>query len=465
MSEKTCRSQPGEQHPTDAVHPAPPEISRRDFLKVTSAAAVAAGLGLGSGVQAQPSRPGKVSANEKVVLGFVGVAGRGYGSHMRTFGAMPDVEIGAVCDVYRPHLDRAVSFTGGKAKAYGDFRELLGNRDLDAVVVATPPHWHPLVTIAALQAGKDVYCEKPMCRFPREGFLMAKLAREGKRVTQVGTQIHATPNYRRCVDVVRSGALGQITVVRNLCTMNDHSEGLGNPPDTAPPPGLDWDFWLGPAPRVPFNLGRFRDGMHRYFRDYVDSWLHELGPHIVDLPFWALELGQPKSVSASGGRFATTSIADVPDTMDVIWEYPKMNVTWTLSQANSYNFGVGRPGPGRRLGILFHGMKGTLIANYDLCQVLGEDGKIVEGASYPMATPPSPGHEREFIESIRTRKECSCSFQAHLPLHVALNLAHLSLNLGRKLHWDAERFEVTGDREATAMLTPNYRAPWKLPRG
>ncbi|HZT43974.1 MAG TPA: Gfo/Idh/MocA family oxidoreductase [Chthonomonadaceae bacterium] len=443
-------------------------VTRRQFIKAASSGAAVTALGLAAASAGAETKKGRVrgmgtAANDKIVLGFIGVAGRGYG-HLDWFGQHPDVEIGAICDVHQPHLDHAVAKTDGKAKGYHDFRKLLENKEVDAVVIATPPHWHALITLAALEAGKDVYCEKPMCRYPNEGRAMVEAAKRYKRVTQVGTQIHATENYHKCVDVVRSGTLGQITAVRNLCTMNDNSEGLGNPPDSDPPPGLDWDFWLGPAPKVPFNIGRFRDGMHRYFKDYVDSWLHELGPHIVDLPFWALELGQPKAVSASGGRFATTSIADVPDTLDVVWEYPTMNVTWTMMQANSFNFGVGEPGPGRRLGILFHGKQGTLIANYGLCQVLGEDGKVVEGQTYLVSVPPSPGHEREFLNAIKSREECSCSFEKHLPMHTALNLAHISLRLGRKLHWDAEKWEVTGDREATQQLTPPYRAPWKLPR-
>jgi hypothetical protein len=252
--------------------------------------------------------------------------------------------------------------------------------------------------------------------------------------------------------------------VRNFCTMNDNSEGLGNPPDTDPLPGLDWDFWLGPAPKVPFNAGRFHNGMHRYFKDYVDSWLHELGPHIIDLPFWALELPQPKSAACIGGRFATTSIADIPDTMDAVWEYDGMNVTWTHSKINSFAFGVEKAGPGRHLGITFHGTKATLLANYGLCQIVTEDGSPVEGVEFPISAEPSPGHEREFVECIRSRKEPSCSFARHLPMHVALNLAHTAMKCGRKLKWDAEKFEVTGDREATRMVTPEYRAPWKLPK-
>jgi predicted dehydrogenase len=400
---------------------------------------------------------------DKVVLGIIGVAGRGFDAHLKTFSQFPDVEIGAVCDVYQPYVERAVAYTEGKAKAYHDYHDLISDPNIDAVVVATPPHWHALMTLDALQAGKDVYCEKPMCRLPVEGRLMTDWAARYGRITQVGTQIHATANYHKCVDVVRSGVLGQITCVRNLCAMNDDSEGLGTPPDEAPLEGLDWESWLGPAPETPFNQGRFRDGMHRYFKDYVDSWLHELGPHIVDLPFWALQLDCPKAIAASGGRYATESIADVPDTMQVTWEWPELLMTWEMMQASSFNFGVGQPGKGRKLGILFHGKNGTLIANYGVCQVLDKDGKLVEGATYPQAEPLSPGHEREFIDSVKSRQECSCSFSRHLPMHTALNLAHLALKLGRKLQWDEAKWEVIGDPEANALLTPSYRAPYKLP--
>ncbi|HZP82979.1 MAG TPA: Gfo/Idh/MocA family oxidoreductase [Chthonomonadaceae bacterium] len=402
------------------------------------------------------------SANDTIRLGFIGVAGRGYG-HLDWFGKHPDVQIAAVCDVHQPHLERAIAKTEGKAQGYHDYRKLLENKDIDAVVIATPPHWHAIMAAEAMQAGKDVYCEKPLSRFPGEIRVMVEYAKRYNRITQDGTQVHASPNYHKCVDVVRSGVLGQITAVRNFCAMNDNSEGLDNPPDTDPPAGLDWEMWLGPAPKVPFNIGRFRDGMHRYFKDYVDSWLHELGPHIVDLPFWALELGCPLTTSASGGRYATTSIADVPDTLDVAWEFPDKVMTWTLTQDNAYNYGVGDPGSGRRLGIVFQGKDATLVCNYGLCQVLDRNGKPLEDQTYPKSVPDSPGHEREFLDSIKSRKECSCSFAAHLPMQIALNLAHLSLKLGRKLKWDAEKWEVVGDKEATELCTPQYRAPWKLP--
>jgi predicted dehydrogenase len=402
--------------------------------------------------------------SEKIKMGFIGVAGRGYGALMQGFAQQPDMEITAVCDVYQPHLDRAVAFTGGRAEAYHDYRELLARADVEAVAIATPPHWHALIALDALAAGKDVYCEKPMCRYPAEGRLMVDYAAKYGRITQVGTQIHATENYHKCVDVVRSGALGRITAVRNFCAMNDNSEGLGTPPDTAVPDGLDWDRWIGPAPETPFNSGRFRDGMHRYYRDYVDSWLHELGPHIVELPFWALELGCPRAISAAGGRYATHSSADVPDTVEVDWEFDDLIMTFSLMQSNGFHFGVGGPGGGRRLGIVFHGTEGTLLANYGLCQVLDKQNNVIE-REFPPIVPRSPGHEREFLDSIRSRQECSCSFANHLPMHTALNLAHTALETGRKLHWDEQNWQVIGDEEANAKIVPHYRAPYMLPVG
>ena len=418
-----------------------------------------------------PSRSRKTpSPDDKIRIGIIGLAGRGFDYHLKTFSEFPDVAITAVCDVRGEFVERALgelakSNPDHPAKGYKDYEKLLEQKDLDAVIIATPPHWHALMATAAMEAGKDVLCEKPMSRFPMEALMMAKGAVRFKRVTQVGTQVHATENYRRVVDVVKSGVLGKVNAIRNFCTMNDDSEGLGSPESTEPPADLDWNQWLGPAPQVPYNEGRFRDGMHRYFKDYVDSWLHELGPHIVDLPVWAAGLGQPLSVTATAGRYGTESIADVPDTMDVIWEYPDLLMTWTMCQANRFHFGVGKAGGGRRIGVIFQGTKGTLVANYSLCEFYDNDNKLVDLSKLdiPEVTPKSPGHEREFLDCIRSRKEPSCSFVNHLPLHVALNLAHVSLKLGRKLQWDSEKFVIPKDKEATEALTPKYRGKLKLP--
>jgi predicted dehydrogenase len=434
-------------------------ITRRGVLAAGGAATMGVAA---SSSTAQPV--GRVrSASEKLTLGFIGVAGRGSG-HLDWFGRHPDVQIGAVCDVYEPHLNAAVQKTGGRAKGYKDFRRLLERPDLDAVVIATPPHWHALIAIAAMQAGKDVYVEKPMCLNPTEGRAMARAARRYGRVTQVGTQIHAGDNFRRAVEIVRSGMLGKISATRVICTMNDAPQGLGTPPDTAPPAGLDWEFWQGPAPRRTFNWTRFRDGLHRYYAEYVGSWLHELGPHIVDLPFWALDLPEPLSVSATGGRYVMRDISTIPDTMDVTWEYPGMILTWTQMSGNSFNFDFGgAPDLGRRLGVMFHGTNGTLLADYDTHRIVSEGNRLKDAKPPAPSIPSSPGHEREFLDSVKSRKPPSCNVVAHLPLHVALNLGHVALAVGRRIKWDAAKGEVVGDAEANRLVRPRYQGGWRLP--
>ena len=440
-------------------------LSRRDFLKTTSAAAVSAGMGM-SIATAEAQEAGKVvSANDKIVLGVIGCGGRGMGV-MGGFMSHRDVEVGAVCDVYDERLNAAVAKTGGKAKAYKDFRKLLEQKDIDAVQVTTPPHWHPIISILACQAGKDVYCEKPISRFAGEAIAMAKAARDNKRVTQVGTQIHSLDNFRRCVEIVRSGMLGKIMTVRVICTLNEYPGGVGKPADSAPPAGLDWDMWCGPAPKVPFNEARFTK--HRYFKDYVASWLSELGPHIADLGFWAMDPGQPLSASATGGRFVADDISDIPDTLNVMWEFPGFNMTWTNTCGNSFDFGLS-DGPaqantGRALGVIFHGTNGTLMGNYGWHRVVSEADRLKDFQPPAPSIPSSPGHDREFLDAIKTREQPLCNFEYHLPIAVSIDLAHVSYKVGRKVQWDAEEGEIVGDKEANALVTPKYRKPWKFPK-
>ena len=441
-----------------------PRISRRDFLKTTSAAAAVAGMGLVGIAEAQEANK-VVSANDKIVIGCIGLGGRGMGV-MGGFMSHPDVEVGAVCDVYAPRLKAGLEKAGPKARGYKDFRRLLARKDLDAVVVTTPPHWHPIMSVLACQAGKDVYCEKPISRCPGEAIAMAKAARDNKRVTQVGTQIHSLDNFRRCAEIVRSGMLGKIMSVRVICTLNEYPGGVGKPADSIPPEGLDWDAWCGPAPLVPFNEARFKT--HRYFKDYVGSWLSELGPHIADLAFWAMDPGQPLSAVANGGRFVADDISDIPDTLEAMWEFPGFKMTWMNTCANSFDFGFS-DGPvsasrGRALGVMFHGTKGTLMGNYGWHKIVGEAEALKD---VPMPEPSiasSPGHDREFLDAIKTREQPLCNFDYHLPIAVSIDLAHISYKVGRKVKWDAEKGEIVGDKEANALVKPDYRKPWKLPK-
>lgn len=437
------------------------ELTRREFLKTTGAAVALTSVGM-STVAAEPdateSKP--TPPSEKITLGFIGIGGRG-GSLLNDFTRHPDVQIGAVCDVYEPRLKDALAKAGPNAQSYADFHKLLEQKDIDAVIIATPPQWHALISIAACEAGKDVYCEKPMSRYPAECKAMLKAAVNNKRMTQVGTQIHAGENFRRVVEIVRSGVLGKISTVRVVCNMNEFP-GLARVEESSVPAGLDWDMWLGPAPKVPFNQARF--DTHRYFNDYVGSWLHELGPHIVDLAYWAMNPGEPNAVSASGGRYALNDMSDIPDTLNVLWEYDDFTMTWMHTTCNGFNFGFGGPPDGgRRLCVMFHGTNGTLIGDYGSYQIISDGDRLKDFKAPAPSIASSPGQDREFLDSIKSRDLPMCSFEYHQPMALALDLAHVSLRAERKIHWDTKTHKVVGDAEAERMCSPNYRKPWALP--
>jgi len=471
-------------------------INRRDFLKRSGVATVGAGAAAGCAAQGETikvaqaaetaaaapvirgaTRPGKATANEKIIVGLIGCGGRGQ-HDLDRFLFEQDCECAAVCDVYDTHTGNAVEQTGGKAKAYKDYRELLENKDLDAVIVATPPHWHALMTIDACEAGLDVYCEKPISLAVAEAAAMARAVEANHRVSQVGTQIHSDENYHRVVEIVRSGILGKISHVHTQLHMNKAPVRIAKQDAQTPPAGMDWDLWCGPKPLMPFYHDMFRSGHHRFFAPLVGSWIHEMGPHIVDLPFWALELGPPKAVTAMGGRFAMDDDKDmttVPDTMQVLWEFDDFTMTWSNMNSNSYGMGfqkgmkgklgngIGHYDKSRRLGSAFHGVNGTLLADYGSYDLYSEEESLKDAVLPDPYLPRSPGHAREFLNCVKTRERPNCDIRNHLPLAIALNLGQLSFELGRKLNFDAETMTCPGDEEATRRLWPDYRAPWVLP--
>ncbi|MCC6483958.1 MAG: Gfo/Idh/MocA family oxidoreductase [Armatimonadetes bacterium] len=437
----------------------PPAFSRRDFLKISSAAAIATGVGLAPRRLKAATSP--ASPSETVRLGFIGFGGRAQ-QLFQDFSANSDARVTAVCDVYDKHREQAAATVGGNPAQYKDFRDLLEKSDVDAVVIATPPHWHPLISIAAMEAGKDVYCEKPMALYPDEAHAMAKVARKHGRVTQVGTQIHATDNFRRVVEIVRSGALGKISSVRVQVTTNEAPGNIRVPRGAPTPEGLNWDMWLGPLEKQPFNEPMFAVG-HRYFRECVHSWINELGPHIMDLAVWAMDPGEPRSVMATGGRYSLTDDSTIPDTVDVLYEYSDFTMTFMHTMGNGYNFGfAAEPDKGRRLAVFFHGTNGTLAGDYSSNRLWLEGIQPEDFQPKIKAIPPSAGHQREFLDSVKTRKAPSCNFDYHLPLATALTLAHVSLFSGERVEWDAQKGRVRNRGKASDLSIARYRAPWKL---
>jgi predicted dehydrogenase len=298
-----------------------------------------------------------------------------------------------------------------------------------------------------------------------ESLAVRNAVEKHERVSQIGTQIHAGENYRRVVELVRSGNLGTISVVRTFNVMNQGPKGVGTNPNTTPPADLDWDSWLGPAPARPFNAILASDSYyHCSWMDYSGGWTPGMAPHIVDLPVWALDLAYPSSVSCSGGRYVIQDDGDAPDVQEAVWQYPDLTLTWMMSLVNSYGFDLhGKPVPQRRLGIYFHGLDGTLYCNYSMHKVIAE-GDRMQGREPPRKSiPPSPGHEREWIDCVKTREDPSCSVFYHHRVNVPIVLTNLALRVGRTVRFDPKAQAITGDEEAARLAVPTYREPWKFP--
>jgi predicted dehydrogenase len=420
-----------------------------------------------------------LGSNDRVRLGVIGVGNRG-DQLLDAFLVHKDVEVAALCDVYEPYLQAAGRKVGGQPRLHHDFRHLLDGKDLDAVVVATPDHWHALQFVAACQAGKDVYVEKPLSLTIAEGRKMVDVAEATKRVTQVGLHRRSTPFIQEAARLIRNGALGRVTVAKCYHLRNESPQGIGSPADSAPPPGLDWDLWLGPAPKVPYNRNRCLYKF-RWFSDYSGGQLTNFGTHYLDVIQWALGQEAPRGVFAAGGKYAVADNRDIPDTLEVIWEYPGPTLV-TFSQYNANS----SPGNLRGTELEFRGTKGTLLVQEGLGfvvlpeQVRTEELPALspllrnENARQARATRPAreplevkgvsrtEDHTRNFLDCVKSRLPCNCPVAIGHRSTSATLLGKMALRQGRYLTWDARSERVTNDEAANRLLSYDYRAPWRL---
>jgi predicted dehydrogenase len=440
-------------------------MARRDFLRTAVGATAALAFPTflpGSVLGADGATP----PSERINLGIIGCGGMG-SSNLNVCVGYPDVVVTAACDVWDARLEATVDRFKKTCRGYKDFRQMLQQRDLDAVIIGTPPHWHTLLAIAACEAGKDIYLQKPMTLHLGESLAVRNAVNKHRRVCQVGTQIHATEHYRRVVEYVRSGNLGAIGAVRTFNVMNQHPGGVGRSTAAATPKdlGLDWDMWCGPAPLAKFNRTLIQDAYnHGSWMDFSGGWTPGMAPHIIDLPIWALDLGFPLVTSSSGGRFVLKDDGDAYDNHEVLWQYPNLTMTWMSSLTNSYGFDLhGEPRKNRRLGVYFHGTNGTMFSDYGMYKIVPE-GDAMDGLQPPpKSIPPSPGHEREWLNCIKSRQKPSCDPNYHVKIDVPIVLSLLSLKLGRSIRFDPTKEQIVGDREAAKLAVPQYRAPWKFP--
>ena len=427
------------------------KITRRTFLETTAAGVALTAMGRNAFARQQPS--------DQIVLGMIGVGGMGTG-RLRQFLTHPDVRIGAICDVDTSHTDRAVAEVekarGYKPKTFTDFRRLLEERDIDAVAVVTPDHWHAIPAVRAFEAGKDVFVEKPLSYSVAEGRLMADASLEHKRVSQMGNHIHNDlPNYRRAVEIVQSGKLGRVTRVHVWKTCRTEPHTSDNPATL--PSTLDYDFWLGPAPKRAYEPFRCHNTF-RHFWDYSGGTFIDFWCHIVDVAVWAMDLKGPKSVSAVGGRLFLNDPTETPDTMEAVLEYP--NLIFQFSFRPTPLPGFDHMG---HIGCLFEGADASLVVNYEQHEVWAKGAKVEDFPRPAPTIPDSPGHLREFLDAIKSRNlETTCNVRYGHRLTKLGLLSNIAFRTGRRIHWDDDRERIVGDDEANRMLKRSFRKPYKF---
>jgi predicted dehydrogenase len=447
-------------------------FTRRQFVKTTSAAFVAPFIVPFSVIK---GRNGISAPSDKINLGIIGCGGLGK-ENLNACAKHPDIVVTAACDVWKERLDPIVAKFKNTCTGYTDYRKLLMHKGLDAVIIATPAHWHAIQAIEAAEAGLDIYLQKPMTMHLGESIAVRNAIKKNNIICQVGTQIHANEHYRRMVELVRSGNLGDIATVRTFFVMNEAPNGIGKGNNTKKiPKGMDWDMWVGPAQMQDFNPNLVKDAFyHCFWMGFSGGWTPGMAPHITDLPIWALNLGYPTEISAFGGRYSINDDGDAYDNHEVIWRYPNLTMTWMHSSTNSHGWafqamdksGVGyETGTRRRLGIYFHGTNGTLITDYSSHILIPEGNRMDGMETPPKSIPSSPGHELEWVECIKTRKQPSCNPEYHIKVDVPIALSVLSMQIGRSIKFDPVTEKIVGDVEATKLATPVYRAPWKLPTG
>jgi predicted dehydrogenase len=385
-------------------------ITRRKFMRNTAA--------VGLGVLGKPSFSGKVfGANDRVVMGVIGTGGMGR-SHMVNFQDQ-GAEWAAACDVYGVNLDAALEIAGPQARGYVDHRKLLERKDIDAVVVATPEHWHHDHLIDALRAGKDVYCEKPMSWSIEQGANMVAEVRKTDRIVQIGMQRRSSPIVRECKEIVDSGALGEINLVRAEWYWN-----VSLHPRSVLESKLDWDRFVGPAPKQPFDLYRFR--YWRYFWVFSGGNMTDQGTHLIDVIQWFTNTSQPVAAQCYGQVYKLEP-SETPDTFSAVFEYPKFTCTWTLAYMNSFQNGWG---------IVFQGQKGTLELceqGYRLYQEPWAGSRWVRPdpvkEKLPGSVTSTTPHIHNFLECVRTRQQPNATVELG---HQAVRTLHLANIAQRK---------------------------------
>jgi len=442
--------------------------NRRDFLRTSVGAA--AGIAAGVGLRIMPARA--QGANDRIVFGVMGAGGRG-GFLMSRLLARKDVDIAWVCDADSGRFGAAAKSveqkTGTRPKTTFDFREVLDDSHVDALLVATPDHWHALPTVLACQAGKDVYVEKPATHNVWEGRKMVEAARKYERIVQLGTQNRSAPYVGHAAEFVRNGGLGDVHFVR---VRNMKERGPIKPVKDEPAPeGVNYDIWLGPAPKRPFNRNHFHYSWNWYW-DYSGGDIINDAVHQVDMARWLIGQDYPKSVVCTGGAFSLRDDSETPDTQSVQWEFDGLTMVFDLTLWTPYMKKM--PVAQRALdvfpewqfyamGVELYGTKGLMLMGRHGggWQVFGADWDVTRQEHGLEA---HDDHLANFIDCIRTRQRPNADIEEGHKSTLLCHLGNISYRVGgRRLHFDAAKERFIDDEEASRHLKRAGRSPWTMP--
>lgn len=426
-----------------------------------------------------------VAASDRIRVGVIGSGGQGR-NNLSDFQKNRDCVITGVCDVFQPNLKRGIDLTDGRAKAYTDYRRMLDDKEIDAVVIATPEHWHALMMVDACNAGKDVYVEKPISLCVREGRLMVDAARRNNRVVQVGIQQRSGSHFQRAAKAVQEGRIGKVLYAQCWNHSWEPADSGARSAETPVPSDLDWENWLGPAPKVPYSTARRRFGSYwATGGGQMTNW----AVHLIDIVHWATGEDTPQSVSAMGGvMYLLNEDRETPDTLQVMFQYPSYQLYYSTLRHNSFGHD-GHPGnkPFGSYGIQLHGTDGTLFidrAGYQITPQMrshADAGAMGSRDAYDDLTGVSMyftseakgergttsiqhfPHVRNFLDCVKSRQRPVGDIEIGHRSTTACLLANISYRTGERITWDGKAERITNSARANALLTVNYRSPWKLP--
>jgi len=441
--------------------------SRRKFILNSSLAT----LGLSAAPSFISNHTLASSGNDMINMGVIGCNGMGW-TNMRSHLKQQNIRCAAICDVDQSVIDRRKvdykEYRDNKVAEYRDYRILLDDKDIDAVIIGTPDHWHCKIMVDALEAGKHVYVEKPLANSIQECFIMEKAANIYKnQVVQVGQWQRSGPHYQHAIEIVQSGALGKIRLVK-VWAYQGWMKPVEVKPDGEPPPGVDYTMWLGPAPDRPFNPNRFHFSF-RWFWDYAGGLMTDWGVHEIDIALFAMQARAPKSVIASGGKFAYPDDAsEAPDTLQAVFEYDDFNMLW------EHATGIDNGNYDKTEGIAFIGNNGTLVVNRGGMQLIPEVKQKDGRRQYVMQDIPDQYnkgnyldmHTENFIDAIRDNNplKVKCPPASGSVAAINAHMGNIAYKTGEKVYWNFNKQQFEDNDKANRLVKANYQNGWELPK-